>query len=288
MRLLSLYQHGSTMGTPPSKTNKTPSKRGKTNGWNAATSRRNTNFLRSVDDLAIVATSDGEPLTGLACTFTLKTCPPSPDDWESIRRAFLDRLRRIGLYRSHWLTEWQKRGVPHLHACFFFPEATGLAYVRLCESIQYHWLALTSDYGAKPVAQHITPVYDAVGWFQYQCKHASRGMHHYQRSPENIPKNWEKTPRMWGYTGQWELIEPERVLLHDKTYFTLRRLLRNWRIADARKTHNQKRISKARKMLKHNDKELSKLRGISEWINIEQSKTLLNLALKMHDLENNK
>lgn len=270
------------MGTPPIKTNKTPSIRGTLNGWTSATTRRNTNFLRSVDDLAIQCTSDGEPLTGLACTFTVKHCPESHTEWERIRKAFFDRLRRLDLHRSHWLTEWQRRGVPHMHACLFFPEVEGIPYVRLIEAIESAWIDLTAHLEAKPNSQHIMPIYDAVGWFQYQSKHASRGMFHYQRSQENIPEQWKKTGRMWGKTGDWPIIEPEKILVNDKVFFAFRRLVRSWRIADAKQSQNLKRISSAKKMLKHNDKDKSKLRGVSEWISKEQSRFLLQTVLDIH------
>ncbi len=276
MRLVVLYNHGVTMGTPPTNPNRNPVKRGEVKGWTKAATRRNTNFLRSVDDMAIMATEDGEPLTALALTHTLKDCPPSHKHWQDILEAFFQRLRRMGLYRHHWITEWQRRGVPHLHACVFFPEVTGTDYIKLNNAILNAWLELTAQYGAKPLSQNITPVYDAVGWFQYQSKHAARGIYHYQRSSENIPEEWKKTGRMWGKSKLWPVTDPEKVLVNDSVYFRYRRICRSWRKADARTPINRFRIRSARRMLKHNDKDKSKLRGVSEWI----TKDISSLALK--------
>jgi len=282
MRLITLYNHGVTMGTPPRNPNKTPPKRGIVQGWTKSATRRNTNFLRSVDDLAIMATEDGEPLTALAITLTVKDCPVSHDHWQALLEAYFQRLRRLGMYRHHWVTEWQRRGVPHLHACVFFPEVTGSEYIQLNNALVTAWLELTEQYGAKPLSQNITPVYDAVGWFQYQSKHAARGIYHYQRSSENIPEQWKKTGRMWGKSKHWPVTEPEKVLVNDKVFFAYRRICRSWRKADARKPLNRFRIRSARRMLKHNDKDLSKLRGVSEWITKELSSLALKTVMEMY------
>jgi len=278
MRLITLYNHGVTMGTPPRNPNRNPPKRGEVKGWTKAATRRNTNFLRSVDDKAIMCTEDGEPLTALAITLTLKECPPTHDDWERLRRAMLKRLERLGMYRHHWVTEWQRRGVPHLHGCVFFPEVTGSEYIALNNAITDAWLDLTKEYGSRGLSQNITPVYDAVGWFQYQSKHAARGIFHYQRSSENIPEGWKKTGRMWGKSEHWPVTEPDKILVTEKVFFAYRRLCRSWRKADARKDSNRFRIRSSRRMLKHNDKDLSKLRGVSEWITRSQSDLMLKIA----------
>lgn len=282
MRLVTLYNHGVTMGTPPKNPNRNPVKRGDVQGWTKAATRRNTNFLRSVDDHAIMVTEDGEPLTALALTLTLKDCPESHNEWERLRRAMLKRLERLGLYRHHWVTEWQRRGVPHLHGCVFFPEVEGQDYWNLVNNILDAWLSLTEKYGSKVLSQNITPVYDAVGWFQYQSKHAARGIFHYQRSSENIPEAWKKTGRMWGKSEKWPVTEPDKILVTDKIFFSYRRLVKSWRKADARKEKNRFRIRKARRMLKHNDRELSKLTGVSEWITKSSSVLMLKIVMEMY------
>lgn len=290
MRVISLYRHGFTLGTPPKMPNRTPVKRGTVSGWSESASRRNMTFLRSVDERTLPTDANGIPLLALALTLTVKICPETPEKWHSIRRSFLKRLERMGLYRSHWVTEWQKRGVPHLHGAFWIPDPLA-AFPEGEKRIQYqiqianiidHWLDLTADYGSLRYGQKMLQIHDAVGWFQYLSKHASRGVSHYQRSPENIPPEWKsKTGRIWGKTGHWVTQEKIQLSIEDPGFFMLRRLARSWRVADSRKSGNLKRIAAAKKMLKHNDKDLSRLRGVSEWLDIEDALRLVEVVASM-------
>lgn len=279
MRLITLYPHGVTMGTLSGKPNKQSYKRGQVNGWSKSATRRNIAFLRSADKNLIQVTPDGELLSGIALTLTLRNCPESSDDWHKIRRSFIKRLERLGMHRCHWVTEWQRRGVPHLHGAFWFPsdnkQYTAHNLAIYCIS---HWLQVAGQYGASVLGQHHSEIYDSIGWFKYLAKHASRGIGHYQRSILNIPDGWKKTGRIWGYTGDWPLIDPTKTVISEREYFLLRRMARNWRKSDARQSGNPYRIKSARRMLKHNHPEQSKLRGISEWINQETVQTLLDLA----------
>lgn len=288
MRTLKLYRHGVTMGTPPAKNDHLRAKRGQVHGWSQSAARRNTQFLRSVDETGLPTTDSGEPLRAIALTLTLKHCPPSPDHWHSLRRAYNERLRRLGLYRSHWVTEWQRRGVPHLHGAFWLPEGV---YPQMLIN---HWCDLAHVYGALPRGQHATPIVDAVGWFKYLSKHASRGASHYQRHPENIPPEWKlKTGRVWGHTGPWPIREAIEFDIDDHAFFRLRRLYRRWRVADSRREIPEKirlylrknpemniapfwvkaresgafrRVTQSKKMLKNSERKLSSVIGISEWI----------------------
>lgn len=260
MRTLKVYRHGVTMGTPPQKNDHVRSTRGVVTGWSESATRRNTAFLRSADERHLPFTDDGMPLSAWAFTLTVKSCPPSSDEWHAVRRHFMKRLDRLGLYRSHWVIEWQKRGVPHLHGAFWFP-----AGFRPSQVID-HWLDLTAPYGALRYGQFVTPVHDSIGWFKYLSKHASRGVKHYQRSPENIPEAWKKTGRVWGYTGDWPTIQPIQIRLDDSGFFKLRRLFRAWRIADARASRDRFRIRQAKGMLSSPDRALSSVRGVSEWV----------------------
>ena len=189
------------------------------------------------------------------------------------------RLGRMGLYRCHWVIEWQRRGVPHIHGAFWFPASKGVHdFQRLVDSIIDHWLAVAGPYGVSRRAQHLAIIDDAVGWFQYVAKHAARGVKHYQRSSENMPEGWSTTGRMWGKTGEWVTRDAMEFHLSDDVYFRLRRLARSWRIADARASGDSYRIKTARELLKHPDPEVSKLRGISEWISQDDLLMLLDIA----------
>lgn len=279
MRVITSYLHGATMGTTGIKPkNPKPPKRGKVEGWSENATRRNVAFLRSIDENAITCTQDGELLQSYAVTLTLKDCPESAEEWHKLRGAFLKRMRRLGMHRCHWVTEWQRRGVPHLHGAFWFPHSDDSAGLQ--HKIIDHWLDLTyTQYGAEPRGQYIIEIYDSIGWFQYTAKHAARGVRHYQRSYENIPEGWQKkTGRVWGRTGDWPTVDPIKRAITDREFYTMRRLARSWRKADARSAHPEAkrfRIRSARRMLKCNDPDLSRLRGISEWI--PQEKILLML-----------
>lgn len=278
MRTLKVYLHGATMGTRPATSPHVRAKRGQVGGWSAGATRRNVAFLRSVEPDSLTNGPDG-PLIGFAVTLTLRDCPPSSESFHKLRRAYLMRLERMGLYRCHWVIEWQRRGVPHLHGAFWFPAPKRVQdYQRLIDSIIDHWLAVAGTYGVARRAQYVTPISDAIGWFQYVAKHAARGVTHYQRSSENMPEGWTKTGRMWGYTGAWDLREPMQFDLSDDVYFRMRRLARSWRIADARASGDSYRIKTARGLLKHPDPEISKLRGISEWISQDGVLLLLDVA----------
>ena len=255
MRTLSVYLHGVTMGTPPRNAPKAPSKRAECQGWSPSATRRNVAFLRSVEPSSL--TGQGE-----AFTLTLRNCPESFKAWADMRDQLLKRLFRAGAVRVHWVTEWQRRGVPHLHGCIWWSADPS----EWKGAVLYHWYQLAEKYGVSPRAQTCKPITDALGWFQYCAKHAARGVKHYQRDSANIPEGWEKTGRMWGYRGEWGLSEPMALSCDDVTFYRMRRMVRGWRIADARSSGNAFRISTARGMLKCHKPTLSNVRGVSEWV----------------------
>ena len=255
--------------------------RGDVGGWSEGATRRNTRFLYSVQEDQL----DGH---GWTATLTLKHCPPSAEAWHRIRRAWIKRMERLGLVRLHWVTEWQKRGVPHLHCALWFSEEAyekhGIA--ECYKAMNLSWLAVAAEYEPRFLSQYFAPINDAIGWFQYLSKHAARGVKHYQRSAESIPPAWkQKTGRMWGHTGQWSVKEAVRINLEgaegDGGFFAFRRLVRSWRHADARAAQNRHRIRLARRMLACNARPLSEVRGLSEWVpeGIQEA-MLANLATR--------
>lgn len=256
MPIVKSYLHGLTAGTPPQLNDHLRAKRDRVIGWTDRSTRSNTRFLYSVDDTAL-----GEG--GWTATLTLRDCPATSDDWHRLRRALIRRMRRAGLVRAHWVVEWQRRGVPHLHLAFWGPD-------EVAHACLLGWLVLADPYEASPRSQCVRRMDDAVGWFQYVSKHAVRGLKHYQRSPENVPREWTKTGRMWGYVGEWPVREPIHVDLSPQAGYVFRRLVRAWRLADARTEENPRkraaRIRFARKMLTCNDEKRARVRGVSEWI----------------------
>lgn len=281
MPVLKLYQNGLTGGVPPSMVNRKPSPRSDCLGWSARSSRSNTRFLYSVRSPDLSTAADGSALLGLALSFTIRDCPPSHEDWQNLRRAFFERLRRKGLYRLHWLTEWQKRGVPHLHAALWFDLSKvhallaskwpGVPVVAFPLLIQADWLELTARYRSSLGAQNIKPITDDLGWLQYLSKHAARGAAHYQRAAGSVPAGWQKTGRMWGHLGDFPTCEPLGLDLDSAGWFCFRRIVRRWRIAQARsgKHVSGRRIRSARRMLRCKDYGLSQVRGVSEWISVD-------------------
>ena len=259
MPVVTVYRHGGKGGVAPRRNDHMRAKRGVVEGWSEGATRRNTQFLMSVreDDLTGA---------GVALTLTLKECPPTAADWHRLRRAWIERMRRAGMVRLHWVTEWQRRGVPHLHCAIWF--ATGYDTITPIDA----WVDLAGEpYGAGHRGQHARKIDGPVGWFQYLSKHAARGVKHYQRNHENIPEGWQsKTGRVWGYSGDWPLAQPRQFGLHSDGWFALRRMVRSWRRSDARAERDLRarayRIRSARRMLKSADPELSRLRGFAEWM----------------------
>jgi hypothetical protein len=254
-----LYQNGLTAGIPPGCSEHSRALRSEIKGWSAQASRNNTNFLRSVN----IDKLDG---VGLTFTLTVKLIPPSSDEWHRVRDMFFKRLKRMGVCRYHWCTEWQKRKAPHLHGIIYFPTISRDEYAGIHTNIKNHWLELTQNYDTLSISQHLKPVDNTLGWIEYLAKHASRGASNYQRSSKNIPPGWRKTGRVWGKSGTWPVEAPIKLTIDSKGFHQLRRLIRKWRCADASKAGDPKRIRAARRMLKSNSFTGSSVRGFSEWV----------------------
>lgn len=280
MPVLKLYHHGLTAGVPPAVNSHARAKRGTVGGWSNASTRSNTRFLYAVEEQHLTG-------QGFALSLTLGDCPPSHEDWRQLRERFFQRLRDMGLVRAHWLTEWQRRGCPHLHAAVWLPRVGDVwQVVRLGDRIIAAWLAVSSVYRAGKGGQHVEPINDSIGWFKYLSKHAVRGIRHYQRSPESIPKGWRRTGRMWGYLGKWPLRESMRLEMSSQAFHVFRRLVRAWRKADARASGDRRRIRAARTMLSCSDARLSAVRGVSEWLELDTQLGLIaNVAALGHEVQ---
>jgi len=278
MPVLTEYRHGLTMGIPPGRNDHMRAKRQNVEGWTDASTRRNTRFLYSVDDRKLGT------VPGFALSLTIRDCPPSADDWTTVRQNFFKRLRRMGLHRAHWLTEWQRRGVPHMHAAIWF-DLDENGWPPSAFDIATHWCDVASAFGAGIKGQHITRITDSVGWFKYLSKHAVRGLGHYQRSAESIPPGWKKTGRMWGHLGDWPTIDPVRYTLDMATFWAYRRMVQRWRLADARASGDSYRLRAARRMLQSSDRSAGSVRGVGEWIGTDQTQRFLrHLAAMGHEI----
>ena len=271
MPMVGILPNGGTVSIGHKPGNHQRAKRDIVQGWSARASRGNRAFLWSVVSEALTG-------SGYAVTLTVRDCPPTHDHWHRLRRAYFDRLRRAGMIRAHWVTEWQRRGVPHLHCAIWMPPE--YPQVGLTDS----WLASAYVYGAQPRSQDVRPINGAPGWFEYLAKHAARGVRNYQRSPENIPPGWHKTGRMWGHLGDWPTVDTDRIDIDWPAFFQYRRSLIRYAIAKARKQGDLARVRYLRTYLQHSDADRSRTRGLSEWAPQETQHRLL--AFLQPDQEN--
>lgn len=255
MPVMKVYRNGVTMGRAPKKNDHERAKRGEVLGWSPSAARRNLAFLRSVEV---------DKLTGYGytATFTLKICPSTSEHWKRLREALFKRFFRMGMICGHWVTEWQKRGVPHLHGIFYFPRS------GMNDELVNAWLAVADEFVVSAKAQKVLEVTHIVGWFKYVAKHASRGYQHYQRASDSIPEGWKKTGRVWGYVGVFPLATVKRYQVDEPAFFRLRRLSRQMELSNVRSSKGNvgSAVARARRRFKHNKNDLSRLMGISEWL----------------------
>jgi hypothetical protein len=276
--VITVCQNGMSMGFAPRKNDHARAKRGLTQGWTKTATRSNRKFLWTVKcpDL-------GD--NGHSFTLTLKDCPPTAADWTKIRRAFQKRLERLGAIRMHWLTEWQRRGVPHLHGCVWFPPEVP-PY-----SIIHHWLEVSAKYGSSHLGQDTKPIVAALGWLRYLAKHADRGVFNYQRAAASIPEGWKgATGRMWGHIGDWPVTEPQRLVISSAGGYALRRIAKGWRLAQARTDPDpdkrRSRITSARNLFQNSKRDTSSILGSAEWLPLSASRVaLVHLANAGYDFE---
>ena len=276
------------MGTPPAKNDHERAKRDIVQGWSNQSIRSNNLFLYSVLEEQL-------PAFGYAFTLTQRECPATGQQYQNLRDRFVKRLRRIPEFELlHWVIEWQPReneatAAPHLHGCVFFTVPIHP------DVIIRHWLQLvrSEGYTAVPQAQHCVPIVDALGWLQYLSKHAARGLAHYQRDPAHVPPGWRVggTGRMWGKSGEWPVQPPHRYRIQKWVYFPLRRWMSRYRLSKARQALRSartplqviaalRRISAARRSRKCSDRNLSEVRGVSEW---SDGYTVERMLLALHN-----
>lgn len=247
--------------------------RGTVNGWTRAAVRRHKAWLFSID----VSQLDG---TGYGVTLTLRHTPASHEDWVRLVDLLVQRFRDAGLRRWHLVVEWQRRGTPHLHLAVYAPENWTPPGSPITDNVGAWtvavWLRLAAAYGPGEVGQDHREITGPLGWLEYLSKHASRGVAHYQRA--GTPAGWTKTGRLYRKGGSWPVTEPVAMVLDDLAFRRLRRLVRSYVLAEARgkalaarpgsadARRAWRRVSWARRMLRCNDRGLSAVRGMSEWV----------------------
>ena len=245
-----------TMGTHSGVVPPASKKRGQVQGWTPEAARRHVRWLYSVR-------TDGLDGHGWAVTLTVRDCPPSAAEWHAARRAWIERVRRRGVLRHHWVIEWQARGVPHLHAAVYVgDDARRVGALLLAD-----WIEVCERRGWKAGirAQDVKRIDGPVGWLQYLSKHAGRSAAHYQRM--GMPEGWERTGRLWGYGGEWPREEGLEVSLTLAEGVRLRRLVDQYVRARARQRGNRAHELYLRRRRKaERDPWRSRVLGVSEWV----------------------
>ena len=251
--------------------NKTPPPRDVIRGWSIQASRRNRQFLQSIE----LARVQG---TGVFLTLTLRDLPPTSADWTRLVSAFLKRMRRTGIARYHWVVEFQRRGVPHLHVVAYWEQSPSEI---LGHDPVGHWLAVAEPFGADPKGQEMRWCDQRVELLAYMAKHSARTADHYQRARMALPVGWHSVGRLWGASsaGSW----PTSTLtfdFNDTAFYRLRRLYRGYvrskastRLAIAQGTGDGRQVEKAvlgmvhaRRLLKCNDRLHSRIRPLGTWM----------------------
>lgn len=252
MAVVKLLPGGLSGGCAPPPTDAPRSKRGKIRAWSAGAARRNLQFLWSIDTREL----HGQ---GYAVTLTLGDTPDTADLWQSMRDAWLKRLRRLGMHRYHWVTEWTARGRPHLHAAIYTTDPKAVSNLLLA------WLDI-ADANGFPVAtngQHIVPITGVEGWLQYVSKHASRGVTHYQHL--GAPEGWESTGKLWGKGGDWPEEDIQELEMSTAQFVHFRNSVWAWMLSDMeRRGVDPEFVERTRQ--RWDNPEHGNHHGISGWI----------------------
>jgi hypothetical protein len=265
MPRLTVMPNGVTASCPRFGPLEEPAKRGQVTGWSIQATRRLRRWFFAVDGSQL----DG---CGYAFTLTVRDLPPSSADWMATREAFLQRMRRAGMVRGQWLTEWQRRGVPHLHGAVYFDEPAR----DRDELVAQHWLDAAAEWRPGREGQAVKELWGLPGWLQYQAKHSSRGVRHYQRA--TVPNAWKSTGRLWGVLGEW----PARELVLDvdrAVFWRFRRLMRSWLIAHARRAGEERRVAYLRRMLADPERARSAVRAVGEFCPEHVAMQLLHCSI---------
>lgn len=272
-----------------------PPERTATRGWTANVARRNEQRLQQVDFDAV----DGVP------AFVTLTMPSgqmgevSAAMFHGWLKSWLRYMKRHGLRHYYWILEFQASGNPHLHVLAWLDhEWEPLETYRALKS----WVGILnkSDVGARiqgqiwenidvggeivvdgePVPAHPERV------LMYLAKHAARGVAHYQRQIANMPEDWQyRSGRVWGHDRGLPLRPPSDFETDYPTFHRFRRLVRRWRLAEARgiKDADRRRqaISQARRSLRCSRRDVSPYRGVSAWLPADVASQLLDVAVSL-------
>ena len=168
------------------------------------------------------------PGTVWAVTLTVRD-DPGPADWQACRRRLTNWLAKHDtITHWYWSTEWQRRGVPHLHLLICTDQWTDIP--DLMNAWQGRFAAA---YRPGPLGQQCRQVDSAAEWAKYLSKHTARGISNYQRQ---TPPAWQGQPvgRLWGCSRNFPLSLGDVYDLDEPRWFSMRRALRSFRQAEHR------------------------------------------------------
>jgi hypothetical protein len=258
--------------------------RGEVMGWSRKSAARNAQFLQGVDTTRLP-----DPFQAVCYTLTMPFAPPSAAIFSTMISTLRKAMFRRGVILDHWVIEWTKRGIPHLHGLLVYSPDMLIFVVSEVRDI---WLSICKKrrIPANWKGQHCEAVQCLRAWCLYVAKHAGRGARHYQRQRDTLPDGWKKTGRMWGKSLDWPLSE-EKGIVNIFVFHQFRRMVRRYLVAESKTKLSQSRDPKKRKfyksqlvfrrrMLVNNDRGTSTVRGLAEWIDHSVAWMLIDAALK--------
>lgn len=272
-----------------------PPERTATKGWTVNVARRNEQRLQQIDFDAV----EGFP------AFVTLTMPSgqmsdvSAAMFHGWLKRWLQFMKRHGLVHYYWILEFQASGNPHLHVLVWLDhEPDALETFKALKS----WVGILNKSGVGARLQgQIWESIDVGGTItvdgervpahpervlMYLAKHAARGVAHYQRQIANMPEDWQyRSGRVWGHDRGLPLCAQQEVECDYLTFHRFRRLVRRWRLAEARAIKDRDRrrqaIVQARGSLKCGRPDISPYRGVSAWIPSDVASQLLDAAEAM-------
>lgn len=287
--------------------NRNQKTRGVTNGWSAGVQRRFSKALGNLDLPAFMNLG----LAVYSMTLTIRDCPYSSESWGLLRKKFMEKLEHEGMLACVHVTEWQIRGVPHLHMVGVFDSV--IEYNKIIN----WWCGIARTYSPRPAGQHIRTVWDLAGIMGYFRSHMNKSGKSMQRDTKLIPKGWESTGRMWGFRGGCVFGQEKNMhIAFDDSYFAARRLLAQlayaqiraaykpeWKKLSASVLYRNAGFNRWKKLMKNRKNYLSrfsdehkkmitdKMEGFNAWrdvrANSEHAFTPKNIKDFFHELSQN-
>lgn len=273
----------------------TPPERTATKGWTVNVARRNEQRLQQIDFDAV----EGFPVFVTLTMPSGQMSEVSAAEFHGWLKRWLQFMKRHGLRHYYWILEFQASGNPHLHVLAWLDHAwDALETYRALRS----WVGILNKSGVGARLQgQIWENIDVGGELvvdgervpahpervlMYLAKHAARGVAHYQRQIENMPDDWRyRSGRVWGHDRGLPLRAQQDFETDYPTFWTFRRLVRRWRLAEARgikdADRRRKAISQARGSLRCSRRDVSPYRGVSAWVPSDVASALLDAAVSI-------